>query len=147
MKKRASTALLSASFLAFGPALHLGPHTHPAFHCNAFQCFAIHHFAMHCLCKKYLTPTLTVHFTVVHFTVVHFATLHCSQEVFNAQFQLGPHTPCISLQCIAIRAGHAYAKYVDYAPIRNMRNMRMRIENLIHIFHVQRGKNSIFKRQ
>ena len=42
------------------------------------------------------------------------------------------------------RVGHAYAKYADYA---HMRNMRMRIENLIHIFHIQREKTSLFKRQ
>ena len=35
------------------------------------------------------------------------------------------------------RVGHAYAKYVDYA---HMRNIRMRIENLIHIFQIQREK-------
>ena len=43
-----------------------------------------------------------------------------------------------------IRVGHAYAEYADYA---HMRNMRMRIENLIHIFHIQREKISLFKRQ
>ena len=45
---------------------------------------------------------------------------------------------------IGTRVGHAYAKYADYA---HMRNMRMRIENLIHIFHIQREKTSLFKRQ
>jgi len=45
---------------------------------------------------------------------------------------------------IYIRVGHAYAKYAEYA---HMRNMRMRIENLIHIFHLQREKMSLFKRQ
>ena len=53
---------------------------------------------------------------------------------------------------LGTRAGHAYAKYAkyadyaDYAHMRNMR-MRMRIENLIHIFHIQREKTSLFKRQ
>ena len=41
-KMKKGSALLSASFLAFGPALHLGPHTH------------------------------SLHFTVLHFTVMHF---------------------------------------------------------------------------
>ena len=53
---------------------------------------------------------------------------------------------------VYIRVGHAYAKYAkyakyaDYAHMRNMQ-MQMRIENLIHIFHIQREKTSIFKRQ
>ena len=47
---------------------------------------------------------------------------------------------------VQIRVGHAYAKYADYAYMRNMR-MRMRIENLTHIFHIQREKTSLFKRQ
>ena len=44
---------------------------------------------------------------------------------------------------ILIRAGHAYAKYAKYADYAHMQNMqmRMRIENLIHIFHIQREKN------
>ena len=52
---------------------------------------------------------------------------------------------------VVVRVGHAYAKYAkyakyaDYAHMRNMR-MRMRIENLIHIFLIQREKNSLFKR-
>ena len=49
----------------------------------------------------------------------------------------------------AIRVGHAnaeYAEYADYAHMRNMR-MRMRIENLIYIFHIKREKMSLFKRQ
>ena len=80
MKKRASTALLSASFLAFGPTLHLGPHTHPAFHCNAFQCFAIHHFAMHCLCKKYLTPTAATRLLCISLQCISLQCilLHCT---------------------------------------------------------------------
>ena len=50
---------------------------------------------------------------------------------------------------VDIRVGHAYAKYAKYADYAHMRNMRMRIriENLIHIFHIQRGKPSLFKRQ
>ena len=50
---------------------------------------------------------------------------------------------------IGTRVGHAYAKYAKYADYAHMRNMRMqmRIENLIHIFHIQREKNSLFKRQ
>ena len=50
---------------------------------------------------------------------------------------------------MSTRVGHAYAEYAndaDYAHMRNMR-MRMRIENLIHIFHIQREKISLFKRQ
>ena len=53
---------------------------------------------------------------------------------------------------IETRVGHAYAKYAkyakyaEYAHMRNMR-MRMRIENLIHIFHIQGEKISIFKGQ
>ena len=50
------------------------------------------------------------------------------------------------VQDLGLDNGHAYAKYADYAHMRNMR-MRMRIENLIHIFHIQREKNSLFKRQ
>ena len=40
------------------------------------------------------------------------------------------------------RVGHAYAKYAKYADYAHMRNMRMRIriENVIHIFHIKRGK-------
>ena len=40
------------------------------------------------------------------------------------------------------RVGHAYAKYAKYADYAHMRNMRMRmrIENVIHIFHIQRKK-------
>ena len=45
-------------------------------------------------------------------------------------------------QFMYTRVGHAYAKYADYAHMRNMR-----IENLIHIFHIQREKTSLFKRQ
>ena len=47
------------------------------------------------------------------------------------------------------RVGHAYAKYAEYAKYAHMRNMRiwMRIENLIHIFHIQREKMSLIKRQ
>ena len=50
---------------------------------------------------------------------------------------------------VGIRVGHAYAKYAKYADYAHMRNMRMRmrIENLIHIFHIQREKTSLFKRQ
>ena len=48
---------------------------------------------------------------------------------------------------VQIRVGHAYAKYAKYADYAHMRNMRMRIENLIHIFHIQREKTSLFKRQ
>ena len=50
---------------------------------------------------------------------------------------------------ILTRVGHAYAKYAKYADYAHMRNMRMRmrIENLIHIFHIQREKTSLFKRQ
>ena len=48
---------------------------------------------------------------------------------------------------IWIRVGHAYAEYAEYADYAHMRNMRMRIENLIHIFHIQREKISLFKRQ
>ena len=71
-----STALLSASFLAFGPTLHLGPHTHthPAFHCVCYislQCISAH-------CNA-----LSV------------------QEVFNSIYT-HTHTPCISLWCIAM---------------------------------------------
>ena len=40
---------------------------------------------------------------------------------------------------VAVRVGHAYAKYAKYADYANMR-MRIRIENLIHIFHIQREK-------
>ena len=47
----------------------------------------------------------------------------------------------------AIRVGHANAEYAEYADYAHMRNMRMRIENLIHIFHIQREKISLFKRQ
>ena len=39
---------------------------------------------------------------------------------------------------VRIRAGHAYAEYAndaDYAHMRIMQ-MRMRIENLIHIIHI-----------
>ena len=66
------------------------------------------------------------------------------------------HAACVSIACdrlsavsVPTRAGHAYAEYAndaDYAHMRNMR-MRMRIENLIHIFHIQREKTSLFKRQ
>ena len=45
---------------------------------------------------------------------------------------------------ITTRVGHA--NDADYAHMRNMR-MRMRIENLIHIFHIKREKMSLFKRQ
>ena len=45
-KMKKGSALLAASFLAFGPALHLGPHTH------------------------------SLHFTVLHFTVMHFTVMH-----------------------------------------------------------------------
>ena len=48
---------------------------------------------------------------------------------------------------IHTRVDHAYAKYAKYADYAHMRNMRMRIENLIHIFHIQREKTSLFKRQ
>ena len=50
---------------------------------------------------------------------------------------------------VITRAGHAYAKYAKYADYAHMRNMRMRmrIGNLIHIFHIQREKTSFLKRQ
>ena len=48
---------------------------------------------------------------------------------------------------VCTRVGHAYAKYVKFAEYAHMRIMRMRIENLIHIFHIQREKMSLFKRQ
>ena len=43
---------------------------------------------------------------------------------------------CNQTSCVEIRVGHAYAKYAKYADYAHMRNMRMRmrIENLIHIF-------------
>ena len=50
-------------------------------------------------------------------------------------------TPVPVFYGIRIRVGHAYAKYA------HMRNMRMRIGNPIHIFHIQREKMSLFKRQ
>ena len=54
----------------------------------------------------------------------------------------------ILLSCFyQARVGHAYAEYAEYADYAHMRNMRMRIENLIHIFHIQREKTSLFKRQ
>ena len=48
------------------------------------------------------------------------------------------------VQRLLIRVGHAYAKHAKYA---DYAHMRMRIENLIHIFHIQREKISLFKRQ
>ena len=55
-----------------------------------------------------------------------------------------PLSACRKKPSIGTRAGHAYAKYVKYA---DYAYMRMRIENLIHIFHIQRKKTSLFKRQ
>lgn len=40
-----------------------------------------------------------------------------------------------------IRVSHAYAVYAEYADYAHMRNMWMRIKNLIHIFQIQREKN------
>ena len=53
----------------------------------------------------------------------------------------------LNLDAVTTRVGHAYAKYAKYADYAHMRNMRMRIGNIIHIFHMQREKTSLFKRQ
>ena len=84
MKKRASTALLSASFLASRPTLHLGPHTdtQPAFHCFAFhfvQCGSL--YCLCCSCEPFyaqfhLGPN-TLHFTVLHFSACFTSQMHC----------------------------------------------------------------------
>ena len=52
-----------------------------------------------------------------------------------------------AIRRIETRVGHAYAEYANDADYAHMRNMRMRIENLIHIFHIQREKTNLFKRQ
>ena len=59
------------------------------------------------------------------------------------------HYAVVCRRAVTTRVGHAYAKYAKYADFAHMRNMRMRmrIENLIHIFHIQREKTSLFKRQ
>ena len=65
------------------------------------------------------------------------------------QIQCKPIQSRLSHNHHEFRVGHAYAKYAKYADYAHMRNMRkrMRIENLIHIFHIQREKTSLFKRQ
>ena len=79
-----------------------------------------------------------------------------NRGLLQCRFPLGQLSAWLSDGCVEIfivkvfhfslgagtRVGHAYAKYADYAHMRNMR-MRMRIENLIHIFHIQREKNSL----
>ena len=73
-------------------------------------------------------------------------------ESLNLSFSTWQQLAAFLHLAVFIRAGHAYAKYAkyaDYAHMRNMRmrNMRMRIENLLHIFHIQREKICLFKRQ
>ena len=70
-------------------------------------------------------------------------------ESLNLSFSTWQQLAAFLHLAVFIRAGHAYAKYAKYADYAHMRNMRMRmrIENLIHIFHIQREKTSLFKRQ
>ena len=88
MMKETSGALLSASFLASRPTLHLGPHTdtQPAFHCFAFhfvQCTLVQCASLYCLCcscepfyaQFHLGPN-TLHFTVLHFSACFASQTH-----------------------------------------------------------------------
>ena len=46
------------------------------------------------------------------------------------------HVVASASQRLSTRVGHAYAEYAVHADYAHMRNMRMRMKNLIHIIHI-----------